>query len=69
MNDFIIIEKPQEHICPFCGREVNVDEFKDELSVKEFIISGLCQRCQDEVFGNSPCTNCNEENCINCDSP
>lgn len=50
MNDFIIIERPQEHICPFCGREVDVDDFRDELSVKEFIISGLCQNCQDSLF-------------------
>ena len=50
MNDFIIIETPQEHICPFCGREVDVDDFRDELSVKEFIISGLCQNCQDSLF-------------------
>ena len=26
-------------------------EFKDELSEKEFLTSGLCQECQDGVFG------------------
>lgn len=26
-------------------------EFKDALSLKEFTISGLCQECQDKVFG------------------
>jgi len=26
-------------------------EFKDELSKKEYSISGLCQKCQDKVFG------------------
>ena len=26
-------------------------EFKDDLSRKEYTISGLCQKCQDEVFG------------------
>lgn len=26
-------------------------EFKDELSRREYRISGLCQKCQDEVFG------------------
>ena len=25
-------------------------EFKDELSRKEFGISGMCQQCQDETF-------------------
>ena len=26
-------------------------EFKDELSRKEYSISGLCQKCQNKVFG------------------
>ena len=26
-------------------------EFRDELSKKEYSISGLCQSCQDDVFG------------------
>jgi hypothetical protein len=25
--------------------------FRDELSKREYTISGMCQRCQDEVFG------------------
>jgi hypothetical protein len=38
--------------CPFCGKLVNaVTGFRDELSRKEFRISGLCQACQDKVFG------------------
>lgn len=28
-------------------------EFRDELSRREFTISGLCQRCQDSVFEES----------------
>ena len=35
--------------CVKCG-EAAVD-FKDELSKKEFGISGLCQACQDGIFG------------------
>jgi len=39
-------------ICPWCGKEVDPrTEFRDPLSVKEFTISGLCQKCQDSVFG------------------
>jgi hypothetical protein len=34
--------------CVSCGGRA--DSFKDELSVKEFSISGLCQKCQDIVF-------------------
>jgi len=38
-------------LCPFCNQPIRVDEFKDELSIKEYKISGLCQRCQDGFFG------------------
>ena len=35
---------------PFgCAGPAN--EFRDALSAKEYAISGLCQKCQDEVFG------------------
>lgn len=37
-------------LCPFCGKEINLEAFRDELSRKEFNISGLCQTCQDETF-------------------
>ena len=40
--------------CPICGRAVHPNfEFKDELSLKEYAISGLCQECQDKVFGDN----------------
>lgn len=26
-------------------------EFKDEISRREYRISGLCQKCQDKIFG------------------
>lgn len=36
---------------PFgCGKPIG--DFKDQLSAKEYTISGLCQDCQDEVFGS-----------------
>lgn len=35
-------------ICVICGKKA--EEFKDELSRKEYDISGLCQNCQDEIF-------------------
>ncbi len=37
--------------CPFCGKTPKLDEFADELSLKEYGISGLCQDCQDNMFG------------------
>jgi len=36
--------------CP-CGAGVTLKSFKDDLSLKEFHISGLCQTCQDSIFG------------------
>ena len=35
--------------CPMC--EEPIHKFRDDLSYKEFTISGMCQECQDEVFG------------------
>lgn len=37
--------------CPFCKKEIYTDEFRDEVSWKEYQISGLCQVCQDKMFG------------------
>jgi hypothetical protein len=35
-------------ICVACGKPAV--EFSDELSRREFSISGLCQECQDRIF-------------------
>jgi hypothetical protein len=32
--------------CPVCETHVDGQEFRDELSRKEFKVSGLCQKCQ-----------------------
>jgi hypothetical protein len=34
-----------------CGAQDVGEGFRDLLSAKEYTISGLCQDCQDEVFG------------------
>jgi hypothetical protein len=36
-------------LCPTCGNKVG--GFRDQLSEREYTISGMCQLCQDEVFG------------------
>lgn len=41
----------EEKKCPFCKKHINMSEFRNQISKKEFIISGLCQNCQDEMFG------------------
>lgn len=40
----------EKGLCPFCGKKVELEDFKDALSVKEFKISGLCVYCQDDMF-------------------
>ena len=41
---------PREGFCATCGGEIDPEEFRDELSRREWTISGMCQKCQDEVF-------------------
>ena len=36
--------------CPLCTQEVNTSDFRDNLSLTEFRISGMCQGCQDAFF-------------------
>lgn len=43
-------KKITENVCVFCGKSITPDSFKDECSLREYSISGLCQECQDEVF-------------------
>ena len=37
-----------EDVCVSCGKDAKT--FKDGQSRREYAISGLCQKCQDEVF-------------------
>ena len=43
-------QRRKEGKCPFCGETINMDNFKDDLSRREFEISGMCQKCQDDFF-------------------
>ena len=45
------VKNMEQGLCAFCGKPVNVEDFRDAPSRKEFCISGLCQKCQDGVFG------------------
>jgi len=42
-------EAIRRKMCVICKDPIT--EFRDNLSAKEYQISGLCQGCQDEVFG------------------
>ena len=39
----------KQDICVCCGEPAI--HFDDDLSRKEYSISGMCQICQDEIFG------------------
>ena len=41
-------EAIESGICIDCGEPAT--EFVDQLSRKEYAISGLCQECQDKIF-------------------
>jgi hypothetical protein len=43
-----LTEFTNENICPDCKQPVG--EFRDEISRRENAITGLCQKCQDEIF-------------------
>ena len=48
-NEVTLIEAG---LCPFCSKKIDMkEEFRDDLSLTEYSISGLCQKCQDEMFG------------------
>ncbi len=66
MNEFLDImtkntfgrsrsESIKNNICVICGKSINPEtEFKTELDKKEYVISGLCQACQDDTFKPHP---------------
>ena len=43
------VESIRDDKCIWCGKKA--DSFRNELSKKEYTISGLCQKCQDSIFG------------------
>lgn len=50
MNLEQMLKRKEEGKCPSCGKDMSNPSFKDELSKKEFEISGMCQDCQDKFF-------------------
>ena len=42
-----LIEKDR---CPMCESKINEADFRNELSKKEFSVSGMCQSCQNKTF-------------------
>ena len=58
------LNKPMFQVCPeyansvrngeciTCDSKITNEGFSDEISIKEYGISGMCQECQDSVFNN-----------------
>jgi hypothetical protein len=40
-----------EKRCPMCGVVILMGNFRDPISAREYEISGMCQGCQDQIFG------------------
>jgi hypothetical protein len=36
--------------CVQCDRQVDTSQLRDEASKREYVTSGLCQNCQDDIF-------------------
>ena len=59
MNDNIMralgfdkeVDRTKFNLCPICGNPIKMEDFKDDISRKEYGMSGMCQACQDNVFG------------------
>jgi len=41
-------EARKKRICISCKKKIK--QFRDGLSEREYLLSGLCQECQDEIF-------------------
>lgn len=50
--DYVLDEStiPCRSRCPTCGDPI-IGRFRNEISEREYRISGMCQKCQDSVFG------------------
>jgi len=51
LKNFINHHIKEKGVCVLCGsKRINQTDFKDDISRREYRISGMCQDCQDEVF-------------------
>lgn len=44
------MERINQGLCPMCGEPVKREDLKNEISKKEYDISKMCQKCQDEIW-------------------
>ena len=43
-----LADRVMNNQCTFCAKAITA--FADELSAKEYSVSGMCQLCQDDIF-------------------
>jgi len=46
-----LVKRIDARVCVTCPNPILDMDFRDEISIKEYGISGMCQECQDRVFG------------------
>ena len=44
------VERFEQGRCTTCNKSIDFKSFKNDLSRKEYAISGMCQECQDKTF-------------------
>jgi hypothetical protein len=45
------VERFEQGKCVFCKKPIFLNDFRNEISKREYGISGMCQECQDKIFG------------------
>ena len=43
-------EHVKRGLCPCCHNNVILADFEDQISYNEYMISGICKDCQEEIF-------------------
>jgi len=47
------IDNVENNLCAICKSDkVKPEDFRDDLSRREFEISGMCQSCMDKIFND-----------------
>jgi predicted RNA-binding Zn-ribbon protein involved in translation (DUF1610 family) len=50
--ELVFGEKRMNFRCPDCKQIIDPTKFRDQASAREYMISGLCQKCQDQIFNS-----------------
>jgi hypothetical protein len=45
------VEAVKQKCCPLCLKPIDEKSFRDALSLKDYKITGCCQKCQDKLYG------------------